>query len=106
MDNPADIATVEVTSTDDRGEERVAKMVCEILVEEYPVHLWNVGWQGGAIVVKHLATDQRYGMVLPRSFSYSDLRRNVMLGAGELLERAGLRRGAWDGELSEGFDKS
>ena len=100
-----EIGITEVTSTGDIAEMKLAKMVAEILTDVYPVHLWHVGWQGGAIVIKHAATDNRFGFILPREFSYSELRRNVMLGGGELLERAGLTRGAWDGEMGRPFER-
>jgi len=95
----------EVTVPGEEAEMKLAKMVAEILTDVYPVHMWHVGWQGGAIVIKHAATDNRFGFILPREFSYSELRRNVLLGGGELLERAGLTRGAWDGEMGRPFEQ-
>jgi len=100
-----EIGIDEITSTGDIAQMEVAKMVAQILTEIYPVHLWRVGWQGGAIVVKHSATDNRYGYIMPpENFSYSDLRHAVMLAGGEILERAGLTRGAWDGEMGNKFE--
>jgi len=95
----------EVTSTEDEAEAYLAKQVCEILVEAYPRHLWHVGWQGGAIVVKHAATDNRFGFVLPKHFSFTDLKKNVVMAGGEILERAGLTRGPWDGEMGKSFEQ-
>ena len=103
MDDAA-IGINEVTSTEDSGEEELARRVAEYLVEAYPRHLWYVGWQGGAIVIKHGATDTRFGFVLPKHFSASDLKRNAILGAGELLERAGIPRSAWNAINQTGDD--
>ncbi len=95
----------EVTSTEDQGEMAVAKMVAEILTEAYPQHLWYVGWQGGAIVIKHGATDNRFGFVLPKTFSFTNLKKVTIMGGGEMLERAGLPRGPWNGEMGKAFEQ-
>ena len=101
------IETVELTSRDDAGLEYTAKLVAEALAQAYPAHFWAIGFQGGAVVVKNMAIGANYGMVLPEHYSASDLKRNAILMAGELLERAGLPRGAWTGEMAghlEGSD--
>lgn len=89
--------------------EAAAKEVAEALSVAYPDHFWAIGYQGGAIVVKNMAIidgGNQYGMVLPKHYSSSDLKRNAILMAGELLERAGMKRGAWNGEVSMKMDKS
>lgn len=101
----ADIQTVEITSVDDETlqMEFYAKSVCETLSENYARHLWSVGWApGGVLVVKLIINpDFNYGYTIDcaRSFSASDLAHTAKMAGGELLERLGMKRGAWDGEM-------
>jgi hypothetical protein len=97
----------EITSLGDRTEQFMAEMVLRILHEVYPQHPWRVGFAKETVFFKHDACDNRYGfsLGLPGQFSYSDLKRNVAMGAGEFLERAGLPRGTWNGELGLMFDR-
>jgi hypothetical protein len=80
-----------------------AKQVGDTLAQHYPGHLWAVSWQGGVLVVKNLAISSFYGFVLKYadSFSATDLARKAVIAGGELLERAGMKRGAWDGRFAE-----
>lgn len=100
-----DIQTIEHTSIDHETVqmEVKAKEVAETLSRHFPSHLWAVGWAPGmTLVVKNMAIDDgRYGFTIDaaRSFSSSDLAHKAMLAGGELLERCGARRGAWDGEI-------
>ena len=105
MNSAADIQTVEHTSIDEETieMEAKAKQVAEHLSKAYPNHMWAVGWAPGmTLVVKNMAIDDgRYGFTIDaaKAFSASDLARSAMLAGGELLERCGVRRGAWDGEM-------
>ena len=64
---------------------------------------WMIGWAPGrTLVIKNMAIDDgRYGFTVDaaRAATISELEHHVMLGGGELLERCGVRRGAWDGEI-------
>ena len=102
MHNPQ-IAIAEITSKDDLDQITKAREIAETLVQHYPQHLWAVSWQGGVIVVKNLAVSGHYGFVIkPRdSYSASDLAKQAVRAGGELLERAGMRRGAWNGQFAE-----
>lgn len=106
MNNDADIQTVEVTSADD-GEnsqmEMIAKLAAQTLSNHYPAHIWMVGWAPGmTLVIKNMAMDARYGYTVDaaRAASISELEHAIMMGGGELLERMGMKRGAWDGEFT------
>lgn len=94
-----DIQVVEAT---DPANERIAMMkakeIGDVLCRSYPNHLWQVSWQGGAFVVKNLAISAMYGFILPDCDTHTQLTRNAVLAGGELLERAGMKRGAWDGK--------
>ena len=102
-----DIQTVEVTSRDsgeDSQMELIAKLAAQKLSQHYPAHVWMVGWAPGmTLVIKNMAMDARYGYTVDaaRAHSISDLERAIMMGGGELLERMGMTRGAWDGEMPE-----
>lgn len=107
MDSSPDIRVVEVTSMDEIDMNEKAKEVAETLTRHYPNHLWQVGWApGNVLVVKNaLIGGGKYGYTIdcPRSISATDLAHTAMLAGGELLERCGMRRGAWDGEQQPGF---
>jgi hypothetical protein len=105
-----DITIAEQTSI--RPEEATlrewAKAVADKLCEVYPNHLWAVAWQGGALVVKNLAISGFYGMVLEdaRKHSLKYILLDSVMKAGELLERCGMKRGAWDGSPAEKLEGS
>lgn len=99
-----DVAVAEITSWDSESieMEAKAKMVAETLCRFYPDHPWAVGWAPGmTLVVKHMGGDAKYGYTIDcaNSFSASDLSHTVMLAGGELLERMGMRRTRWNGEM-------
>lgn len=104
-----DIQTVDVTSVDEESMEMEykAKQVAEVLTRQYPGYPWIVGWAPGmTLVVKCLLMDARYGYTIDaaKSFSASDLAHTAMLAGGELLERMGMKRGAWNGEFADNVD--
>ena len=100
-----DIATVEVTSVDAESSqmELIAKLAATRLMEHYPNHLWAVGWAPGmTLVIKNMAIDDgRYGFTVDaaRAATVSELEQHIVMGGGELLERCGVPRGAWDGQM-------
>lgn len=108
----ADIQVVEETSRDVESNqmELIAKMAASVLSAAYPSHVWAVGWAPGmTLVIKNLAIDDgRYGFTVDaaRAATVSELERTIRLGGGELLERCGVPRGKWDGELMTLADKS
>lgn len=100
----ADIQTVEVTSVDGESQrmEAVAKLAAQLLTRHYPNHVWMIGWAPGAVlVIKYMGADARFGYTVDagKAASVSELEKAVVMAGGELLERLGLPRGAWDGEL-------
>jgi hypothetical protein len=48
-----------------------------------------------------MGADARYGYSVDASkaASISELEHAIVMGGGELLERLGMKRGAWDGDL-------
>lgn len=85
-----------------------AKEVGDALNEHYPNHMWAVSWQGGVLVVKNLAISTFYGFVLKYADAYSasQLKKNAVKAGGELLERANMVRGKWDGQFAQVLDGS
>lgn len=86
----------------------IAVAVGEALNREYPHHPWLVGFQGGHIVVKHLAIeDAVHEAIGKRGFSaalpydklttHKQVTDSAIRMGGMLLEQFKLPRGAWDG---------
>jgi hypothetical protein len=100
-----DIQTVESTPDAENSQmELIAKLAATVLSRHYPAHLWAVGWAPGlTLVIKNMAMDGRYGFTIDaaKAASVSELEHAVMLAGGELLERMGMKRGAWNGEFAE-----
>ena len=89
-----------------------AKEAAEYLVAAYPNHGWWVECKQGVLVIKHLEASGARGLVgMLRKMDQlahdaGARRKDLVLAAGELLERANLRRGARteDPVLSFEFD--
>ena len=84
----------------------VATQVLVDLTTAYPSYNWHVVEQDGMLIIKELALSSQfgpYGMALRnyKSYSATQLKHDVIIMAGEFLERAGLPRGKWDGEVAE-----
>jgi hypothetical protein len=81
------------------GDMDICKNVAESLHKKYPGHLWAVSIQGGMIIIKNLAISHTHGMAVKLTSYYADPRNHkVIMMAGELLERAHLKRGRDTGE--------
>ena len=96
------------------GENELAKAyareAAESLVQAYPNHSWWVECRGGVLVVKHFEASGRRGTVgMVRHTSALDhdagaRKKDVVMAAGEMLERAGLARGANTGDPVKSFE--
>lgn len=106
MDSSPDIRIVEATSMQEFALNERAKAVAEVLSQHYPNHLWQVGWTDGQVlVVKNaLIGGGKYGYTIDNAtlLTRKDLVRAAKMAGGELLERCGMRRGAWDGDEQPG----
>lgn len=80
-------------------DETFAKNVMQVLLDAYPGHPWHVNVTGGVIVLKHMRVSPKWGMVLHYMKVNGDaerLKHGVLIAGGELLERAGEKRGTFD----------
>lgn len=104
----AELKIAEITSMNDIADMEKAKQIANTLVHHYPGHPWAVSWQGGVCVVKNLAISDQYGFIIKHadSFSSSDLAHKAVLAGGELLERAKMKRGFWNGERAKELEGS
>lgn len=78
-----------------------AHTIIQILDTAYPGHPWGVRVYDGGFFIRHLDFPSNWGMNYRgslHSYSSSALKRQIILLAGEWLERAGLPRGRWDPE--------
>lgn len=77
-----------------------AKEAAETLTTAYPNHSWWVECKSGVLVIKHLEASGARGLIgmLRKmdqlSHDAGRRKKEILLAAGELLERAGLLRGA------------
>jgi hypothetical protein len=87
----------------------MAMDVGHALEREYPNHPWIVGFQGGALLVKHMAISDEWkaatgkeGMcfLLPKDKlgTPKEVAQSAIRAGGQMLEAFGLKRGAWQGE--------
>lgn len=78
----------------------MSRTIAEALHAHYPGHLWAVTCEGktGLITIRDLFLSGRYGYVLKIGdvYSISDLSRQAIMGAGEILERFKMERGRFD----------
>lgn len=87
---------------DSKLQELDAQKVLQILTEVYPGHPWGVHVRGGIIHIKHyLFGNSGWGMTVKFADVAHDaavLKREIIMKAGEWLERAGLVRGRENGD--------
>lgn len=99
-----DVGISEIISADHETMQMIerAKVVAEELTKHYPNHLWAVGWAPGMTLIVRLLGifNGEFGYLIhtTKSYSASDLAKRAVMAGGELLERCGVKRGAWNGE--------
>ena len=104
MQDTPDVQVISSTPDPENGQmELVAKMAAGLLGTKYPNHMWAVGWAPGmTLVIKNMGIEQgNYGFTVDvaRAATVSELEKSIVFGGGELLERCGVPRGAWNGEF-------
>ena len=85
-----------IVEADDNRDDGMANEIAGILGEAYPGHPWHVRIGGGMLIIKHMRVSQKWGVARKYSRVSWDAavrKREVVMAAGEFLERAGLTRG-------------
>jgi hypothetical protein len=89
---------------DSKLEEADAEKVLSILCEVYPNYPWATLVRGGVVFIRHLGLGSNWGMVR----KYKDIthdattfKKEIIMAAGEFLERANLHRGRGNGDEIE-----
>jgi hypothetical protein len=78
-----------------------AKWILEALDAAYPGHPWSVRVYDGGFFIRHMDLPSNWGMNCKGSYSSASLlKRDVIMQAGEFLERAGVPRTRWDDDNS------
>lgn len=78
-----------------------AKGILSLVWNCYPGHNWKVTCKPGLIFIQDLQIDAPYGIAIKvREFEHDPgmLKKKIIMGVGELLERAGKRRGRADAD--------
>ncbi len=89
---------------------QLAEYIGDELQKAYPNHPWIIGFQGGALVIRHLAIasevsrvigKEGFASLLPRNKlgTPKEIRKSAIEFGGQLLEAFSLPRGPWDGRL-------
>ena len=89
-----------------KAQEDEAEDIINILTMAYPGHPWAVRVYDGGFFIRHLAFEGNYGMNCKFSQVGHDaavMRRQIIHYAGEWLERAGIKRGRYDGDQEIGL---
>lgn len=87
-----------------QGQEATAEEIIGVLAVAYPNHPWMVKVYDGGFFIRHLDFPAKWGMNFKAKniYSASQMKKQIILMAGEWLERANLARGMWD-ETPHGF---
>lgn len=85
-----------IVEADDDRDDVMAGDVAKALAEAYPGHPWHIRIGGGILMIKHMKLSDKMGIARKYSRLTWDAgrrRREVVMAAGEFLERSGLTRG-------------
>lgn len=88
----------------DAADAMTAKQAWDVLERHYPDYIWgvNCSWETGMLDIRGLDFTGQYGFRVKlrgkdnKAYSASALEHEVMLAAGEVLERFAMRRGRMD----------
>ena len=84
-----------ITEAEHDCDDLLAKRSAEYLVDAYPGHPWHIAIKGGVLIIKHMNISNSHGAVLHYKVVHDEntLKKGIVFAGGELLERAGLKRG-------------
>ena len=95
---------------DTKMEESYAKEAAEILNIAYPNHSWWIECRQGTLIIKHMEASGFRGSVAMlrhiNSLAHDAAvrKKDIVMKAGEMLERAGMKRGARTDDPVTGFE--
>lgn len=97
-----------IIEADDNRDDVMAADVGHALIEAYPGHQWHVRIGGGILMIKHMRLSAQMGIARKYdrlTWDAGRRKREVIMAAGEFLERAGLTRGrVVEGEVAKGVE--
>lgn len=104
------VGILERGDDDEASDRDLAVRIGQALEQHYPNHPWIIGFQGRALVLRHLAIASEVHRVLGRDGfasllpkdklgTHKEVMQSAIKFGGELLEAFQLPRGAWDGRL-------
>jgi hypothetical protein len=88
-----------------QAQEDEAEDIVAVLTIAYPGHPWAVRVYDGGFFIRHLAFPTNWGMnckYKDTGHDWAVMRREIIMKAGEWLERAGMRRGRYDADQEIG----
>ena len=96
-----------ITESKDERNLPMCKEIGEYLTGAYPGHTWHVRIDGGSLIIKNLKISDKWSMT--RNFSTiahdaAKRKKEVIMAAGEFLECANMRRGAFEGEYAQSLE--
>lgn len=92
------------TESEDTRNLPMCKEIGEYLTSAYPGHMWYVRIDGGMLIIKDYKISRDWSMARKFSDIAHDAKKrkhSVVMAAGEFLECAHMRRGAFDGEYAK-----
>jgi hypothetical protein len=103
---------LEKGDVDEASDCELAQHIGRALQDAYPDHPWVVGFQGRALVIRHLGIASEVHRVIGRDGFAARLDRaklgtpkqvshSATMMGGQLLEAFGLPRGRWDGRTPQ-----
>ena len=84
-----------------KAQEDEAQQILEVLTLCYPGYPWGVRVYDGGFFIRNLDFPKNWGMNQPKADKYgsaSEMKKDVIMKAGEWLERANLKRGRANGD--------
>lgn len=99
---------VVVTDFETPADGLLCKQVGELLAAAYPVHDWHIRVKDDLLIVKNGAISDKWGYCHRLSHTAGDAKvrkHRILMGVGELLERAGFARGEKEpGQIADHLD--
>lgn len=97
-----------ITESADSQNLQMAKEIAQDLTMAFPGHSWHVRIDGGLLIIKNMNISVTASMVRHIKELDHDAgkrKHDVVMAAGEFLEAANMRRGAWrEGEIAQSLE--